>query len=225
MENTSLTSYIIPSIGPMIVLIVGFVLNWLRFKRKEKKDTEKVEAEIDKLIIERNKIKVETDKIKKAFQPIVLSTLMESQNFYRNDKINALKKLVDYKSELFYLEQYFEDGIPAIGELYDYDELIYEKIGEKEIRKFKHIKNEYGYLFLDNIVSKINGLHLDIENLKNIRDREISKNEDKMPNGAIKIMDKLEEKFDDLINSIRSDLNIDSNFINEFIEKYRILND
>jgi hypothetical protein len=204
-------------IVPIIVLIVGFILNRIWFWHKEKKDGKKVDIEIDKM-------KAETTQIKKSFQPIVLTTLMQSQEYYRGDKVKALKEIVNYKTDLFYVEQYYDNGELVTDSMFEYHSDIYRRISPHKVKEISAVVNNYGYLFPDIIINKLKDLQSDISNLNNIWSREASVQNQEMPDDAELIMNKLSEKFEKVIGLIRNDLHVDNGFINEFIQEYKDLN-
>jgi|25_taG_2_1085351.scaffolds.fasta_scaffold19587_1 hypothetical protein len=201
---------------PIAISLCSFFIARWWFRVKEKKENEKLEVEVEKI---REDIKI----LKKSFQPIVLSTIQLTQEKLLNDKIDALKELATFRYEFFSIEQFYMQGQPFIEDTFEYHQSVYGKVNDIMLKNLKEIVFKKGYLFPKGIKDNMNLLIYELSEVYNIQKREYSSQKQEMPEEVIKILDRLSEKLNIVIDDIRTDLHIDNSFIHDFIEKYKDL--
>ncbi|WP_416441752.1 hypothetical protein ACH3O9_14735 [Leeuwenhoekiella sp. A16] len=201
---------------PIVISLCGFFIARWWFRLKEKKENEKLEVEVEKI---REDIRV----LKKSFQPIVLSTIQLTQEKLINDKILALKELASFRYKFFAMEQDYIQGQPFIEDTFEYHQSVYGKVNETLLNDLKEIVLKKGFLFPKGIKDNMNLLIYELSDIYEIQKREYSSQIQEMPNEVIKILERLSEKLNIVIDDIRTDLHIDNSFIHDFIEKYKDL--
>lgn len=199
---------------PLILLLISFLIARWWFRKKEKKENEKLEAEIEK-------IREDINTLQNSFQPIVLSTIQLTQEKLVEDKISALKEIVNFRYKLFSIDQDYKEGEPLIEDTNEYHQSVYGNISNSVLNEIKETVLMKGYLFPKNIKDNMNLLIYELREICNIQKREYSIQEQKMPDKVISILNRLSEKFNVVIDDIRKDLHIDDSFIHDFIEKYK----
>lgn len=202
-ETTLFISFLYPL---LITLIVFFIMRFIT-RKKDKS--------------ERKLINEEINQIKRDFQPYVLAALQKTQETILNDKINTLRKIIKFKSDLLDVRQSYYDGQPSIEGVDEYYDILYNIIKDSDFNNFKKIVVKNGYLFPNNIKVNLNSISNDLGSIISIQDREFSKDNPDTPNDAFEIIKKIDDKFDMVIEEIRKDLHLDNTFIHDFIEKYK----
>ncbi len=198
-------------IFPFIIAIGTVIITNLISRKKRKAEVKKLNAEIEV--------------IKQRFQPVVISTLIKTHEFLIEDKINALRKLLEFKENLMHVDISYHDGRANIDDVDLYYDAIYEKIGDTEENTIKSIISKYGYLFRDRIVEKMNKLSSDISKIHHIQKEEFSMRNREMPDEAASLVSSLSNRLSDIIELIREDLHINDDFIHTFINSYKSLED
>lgn len=210
-ENPIFTLIVVPII---ILIISGLFTKYLNRKKED--------DESKKLDVETTKIKEEIKSLKSSFQPIVLSTIQKTQDFLLKEKIEVLKNLVEFKSRLFNIKQQYMDGEPFYDDIYDYYNSIYLNIDEEILDYYKVNISDKKYFFrqiiIDDIIEIIKLLNEVLEDKK--RRESIERNNIiEAPDGFGKKTENIANRLNLLMNKIRTDLHLNSNFIHEFINQ------
>jgi len=211
-------------IVPIIIIIINHIFIRLWFRKKEKKESVKLQNEIDKLVIEKDKINQDIIQLKSSFQPIVLSSLQKIQENILKDKIKVLQDIVVYRTNLFYLEQNYYQGQEIIGDEHEYYDLLYQGFSRIDLTKIGDTITLNGYLFPDMIKNKLDEILFDLRQIINIQNREYSMENSNMPFDAYEIFKRTHNSFFEVVELIRKDLHLDENFIHDFINRYKVIN-
>jgi len=202
-DNPVLTSLVFP----VLVTILTFLVARLVTSKKDKKDFQKVEAEIEQ--------------IKTSFQPIVLNSLQNVQNEIFKDKTSSLKGLIKSKSELFNVEQIYHEGDAIIEDSYDYYQNVYLNFSNTSLSEVKKNSLDNASLFPNHIRIEFQKLLTQIFEINDIQEREFSTQNQNMPTGVETKLETISKSFDRLIDMIRKDLHLDNTFIHDFISEYQ----
>ena len=202
-DNTVVTSFVFP----ILITVITFLIARFVTRKKDKKDLEKVEAEIEQ--------------IKTSFQPIVLNSLQNVQNEIFKDKTNSLKGLIKSKSELFNVEQIYHEGYAIIADTYDYYQDVYLNFRKTSLSEVKKNSLDNASLFPNEIRNEFQKLMTQLFEIGDIQDREFSTQNQSMPTDVDKKLEIISNSFDNLIDLIRNDLHLDNTFIHDFISEYQ----
>lgn len=194
---------------PVLVAFLTTLLINLLNRKKRRAELEKMNSEIDAL--------------KNRFQPMVISTLIKTHEILINDKINALRELLDFKEKLMHVDISYHDGIANVENIDGYLDAIYENICDSDIKNISTIIGKYGYLFRDKIVEKMNDLLSDLSRIYHIQQEKFSMRDRDMPDEAGSIVALLSKRFLDIIELIREDLHINDDFMHKFISNYKLI--
>lgn len=209
-ENSLFTSFIFP-------LIIAVLTTVIMKKYDKKKDN----AELDKLKSDTTKNEEEINKIKTSYQPIVLNSLQTIQSELFKDKVNSLKELIKSKSDIFNVKQTFHEGNAIIEDTHDYYQNIYLGLSDFELKNVETNSLNNGYLFPSDIRNKFQELVRNLNEVYDIQKREMSIQNQSMPDGVEDKMKNISAIYDDLIELIRKDLHFDNTFIHDFIKAYQ----
>lgn len=210
-ENPIFTLIIVP----VLVLIISGLFTKYVNRKKEGKESKKLD-------IETSKIKEEIKNLKSSFQPIVLSTIQKTQDFLLKEKIEILKSLVVFNSRLFKIQQQYIEGEAFYNDISDYHNSIYLNIDDQIFDYFKSNISDKRYFFkqiiIDDVFEIIKILDDVLEDKK--RRESIERNNIfEAPEGFEKKMENIASRTDLLMEKIRTDLHLNSNFIHDFINQ------
>ena len=189
-----------------VAAITAFLVNF--FNRKQRK------AELEKL-------NSEIGVLKHRFQPVVIETLIKTHELLIEDKINALRELLDFKEKLLKVDVSYQNGRANVEDFDEYYDVIYEKIGDSEIAIINSIIVKYGYLFRDDILEAMHKLSNDLSRIYHIQKERFSMSDRVMPEEALGLVSLLSNRFNNTIEAIREDLHINDDFIHKFINSYK----
>lgn len=211
-------------IVPIIIVTVNFIIARWWFNKKEKKETEKLSGEISKMKSEEIKIQSEITQIKSSFQPIVLGTIQKTQEVLLEDKIEALKQIVTYRSKIFTVNNIYVGGESMIQDEYDFYSNIYNGLCKHDIESYNQIVSSKGYIFPNKIKDDLNTILKNLNSVYDLYDYQYSLGDQSMPVEGETLLKEVKTLFNVVIDNIRHDLHIDDTFIHDFIEKYKKLN-
>jgi hypothetical protein len=202
-ESPLIVSFLIP------ILVASFVA-WFAHKLNAKKN----KLEIDKL-------KEETSNLKKTFQPIVIGTLQSIQDKIITSKIEALKLLVQIRTNFTHHEQQYCEGYPIVPDYHCYLNLLFYNFSSIEYHEFSKFHHGYSYLFPDkvfNILRDLYGKLYDLNEAKksynSIGDPDLDASQKDR-----KDIEDIIDFFNEAIQAIRKDCHLDTSFIHDFIEE------
>lgn len=202
-ENPLFTSLVFPIIVAFLTALGVRLLN----KNKDKAELTKLNEEINK--------------IKTSYQPIVLNSLQTIQSELFKDKVNSLKKLIKSKSDILNVEQIFHEGNAIIEDTHDYNQNIYLGLSDIKLKSIEENSLNNGYLFPSDIRNKFQELVKNLNEVYEIQKREMSTQNQGMPNDVEDKLKNISAIYDDLIELIRKDLHFDNTFIHDFIKAYQ----
>lgn len=213
-ESSVFTTLIVP----ILVLTFSIIFTKYSNKKREKKETKKIDSET-------RKIDEEIKNLKSSFQPLVLSTIQKTQDFLLHEKIEVLKNLVEFRNSLLDVTQSYHEGQGFIGDVSEYYNHIYMNISKHIINKFETSICSKRYFFTDIIINDItsissllNTIHEEKERLESINPM----NSYEAPNNFDKTLKKLEGLISLLLENIRTDLHLNNTFAQDFLKKYTI---
>jgi hypothetical protein len=200
-ENTWMTSLIIPI---LVAAIVAWLTNFINRKKNK--------LEIDKL-------KEETSQIKESYKPIVIATIQSVQEKLIINKISGLKELLGLSAELFNNEQIYYEG-EGLNTYDDYLNEIFIGFSSNYFKRFEDFITNYGYFYNVNTFKMLQKLNFEMSGLHNsVKAYDSKTDSNKVPSQLdreeIKNISKL---FNSAINGIRSELHLENNFIQDYIE-------
>lgn len=228
---------------PLIIVLVGGIISYLVNRRKTNKeiikldlDASKITEEInnvkeerEKIITEKTKLrnevekmKIETELLNNSFQPYVLTTLQETQRELLKDKIIGLKELVILSKEYYSHDSPYHNGERVTDSSDEYYLAIFSNFGKNGFGKFNVFIQDYEYLYPESVrveFDRVKSLMAELYE-SNKRNNSILRME--INDRELEILPQLEDYFTRAINAIRLDLQLDSTFIKEFLERYNI---
>lgn len=194
----------------LIPIIVASFVAWFAHKLNSKKN----KFEIDKL-------KEETSNLKKTFQPIVIGTLQSIQDKIITSKIEALKLLVQIRTNFTYHEQQYCEGVPIVPDYHCYLNLLFHNFSSIKYNEFSKFHHGYSYLFPDNVFNilrdlygKLYDLNETTKSFNSIGDPDLEASQKDR-----KDIEHIIESFNEAIQAIRKDCHLDTSFIHDFIKE------
>ena len=144
-------------IVPLIVLTIStLITKFLNRKRRE---------------IEHNKIKEEIKSIKSSFQPIVISTIQKTQDYLLKEKIEVLKKLVEFNAELNKIVLHYNDGEPSMLDSSEFIDELYKNFSEQNVSNYKVNILDKRFFYNELIIDDIVAIHIVLCNILNEKSR------------------------------------------------------
>jgi hypothetical protein len=228
---------------PIIIVLVGTFISYFVNKEKTKKELKKLDIDSSKiteeiatirqerelitgekikLFNEVEKMRTETEFLKNSFQPYVLTTLQETQREILKDKIAGLKELIVLSKEYYRFDNTYNNGERQINDVNEYYREIFSNFGKSGYAKFNVFVQNYEYLYPKSVGLEFKGVKALMDELYESNKRNNSIQEYELSNRDLEIIPQLESYFNRAIIAIRSDLQLDSTFIKEFMEKYNI---
>lgn len=192
---------------PIILIIVSGAITYLFNRNMKKKELSKIDEEIKNL--------------KLSHQPMVIATLQKTQDYILKDKIEVLKGVLQFRSNVFTVTLEFDDGIPNINDTSEYCNYIYINIENKTLSDYKSSVSQKKYFFKKDIIDNIDEtitIYQDILYEKLKRESITEKNPFEAPDDFTQELNKIEISIDSLIEMIRVDLHLNNDFINKFLE-------
>ena len=204
-ENIFFTSFFFPALVAVLVILAT---KWFN-RKKEKAEITKLNAEVDQL--------------KKAFQPVILSTIQAVQDKVIEDKINGLKKLLILKSEFLTWDYLDAEGDPVFPTGDAFFISVYEHFTGSMADDYINFHQEYAYLYSDKVLTVLKELFSKIENLQEDHFQfyiEHTHNDQPIAT-SITLTKSISELYDRSIALVRSDCLLDNDYIHGFIETYK----
>lgn len=220
-EPDLITSIMIPILTAAIIAFIGGYISYRFNKKKTDAEIKKIKGDSNKTVIEIQKLITENEKLKKSFQPIVIATLQATQEKVISLKIEAIKKLIDLKSEFIYYEQQLCEGDPVSPNLEEFLKLVFFNFDANKFKNYTLFHNTYSYLFPDFIFNDLKKLNYQLrqlnENKKSFMSYYDGDDEPlKTDKDSIVLITKL---YDSIILAIRKDCHLDTSFIHDFIDQ------